>query len=88
MGAYTYLRVLAEHTAGEHGRIADELAFRKAIQDALARSFGVSGAGTYVDVLRFRAGTINSPPAKMDSWAHADDRGRTVEDAVIRVARG
>ena len=87
MGAYTYLRVLAEDTAGEHGRIADELAFRKAIQDPLARSFGVSGAGTYVDVLRFRTGrTID--PSPDSCWTNATDRGRTIEDVVIRVARG
>ncbi|KAL5478999.1 hypothetical protein ACEPAI_2287 [Sanghuangporus weigelae] len=86
MGLYTYLRVHAETTVetgsgGEHRRIGDELTFRKTIQDALARAFGVSGAGTYIDVLRFRSGTINPTDA------HAKDNGRTIEDAVIRVAR-
>ncbi|KAL5525261.1 hypothetical protein ACEPAF_9131 [Sanghuangporus sanghuang] len=86
MGLYTYLRVHAETTVetesgGDHRRIGDELTFRKTIQDALARAFGVSGAGTYVDVLRFRSRTINTTDA------HAKEGGRTIEDAVIRVAR-
>ncbi|KAL5520310.1 hypothetical protein ACEPAG_9524 [Sanghuangporus baumii] len=86
MGLYTYLRVLAETTVetesgGERRLIGDELTFRKTIQDALARAFGVSGAGTYVDVLRFRSETINPTDAL------AKDSGRTIEDTVIRVAR-
>ena len=52
---YTYLHVQAGTDADDGRLLGGELTFRKVIQDALAQSFGLSGAGTYVDVLRFRS---------------------------------
>ena len=68
MSRYTYLRVQTD--CAVDGRqeqqqqvwLDDELSFRKAIQYAMVQSFGLSAAGTYVDMLRFRSGVtvINS----------------------------
>ncbi|EJD04879.1 uncharacterized protein FOMMEDRAFT_145603 [Fomitiporia mediterranea MF3/22] len=82
---YTYLHVRADSA---HGRFGDELTFRKTIQGALAQSFGASGAGTYVDVLRFRCARTTTTEQHhsavvVNGYAHEND----VDDAVIRVAR-
>ncbi|THH04416.1 hypothetical protein EW145_g5537 [Phellinidium pouzarii] len=57
---YVYLHV---HISGftdvpENINIHDELSLRKAIQDALAKTFGVSAAATYIDVLRLHYGPV------------------------------
>lgn len=69
------------------GLLGDELTFRKAIQDALARSFGVTAAGTHVDVLRLRSGRIAGTKKDLVNNNVDSAQLRVVDDAVIRVAR-
>lgn len=50
---YTYICIVADDLDGDLVRGGEHL-FRRRIQDSLTQLFGVSGAGTYLDVLRFR----------------------------------
>lgn len=66
---YDYLRIAIASSPA-----STELGLRKALQDSLMRTFGVSAGGTYVDILRFRTKALD------------DQKSMHIAEAIIRVA--
>ena len=83
---YQYIR-LAAGPYSSRDSVPDALALRKRIADGLARAYGLSFAGTYLDILSLSVSRSSTDGDIVSAQARKEQEdGRWFADAVIRVA--
>ena len=82
---YSYLSIAVDDTDGNLER-GGEHQFRRSIQDSLTQLFGLSGAGVYLDVLRFRKRSLGKDEGP-DNFPNLKPESTTpIIEVVVRVS--